>query len=79
MANIRMSVLGSHNFYVYDLCLLKLLACLCYDFLAGSVPEEWKMQEESMDEAVPLAEALQRLKMRHADTVHIISSTAPFY
>jgi hypothetical protein len=41
-----------------------------YTYL-GSIPEEWKNQEENPDDTAPLAETLQRLKLRHAKTVCI--------
>jgi hypothetical protein len=41
--------------------------------LLGSIPDEWKTQEEGghSDEIVPLAETLQKLKQRHAATVRL--------
>lgn len=37
-------------------------------WITRSIPEEWKAQEEGLDDLAPLAETLQSLRLRHAQT-----------
>jgi hypothetical protein len=40
----------------------------------GCIPDEWKSQDPDHDESAPLAETLQRLKLRHASTASLPES-----
>ena len=37
-------------------------------WITRSIPDEWRAQEEGLDDLVPLAETLQSLRLRHAQT-----------
>lgn len=41
-------------------------------WITRSIPQAWKLQEKDWDEVTPLAETLQNLKMRHAQTPYTV-------
>jgi exosome complex component RRP4 len=44
-----------------------------YIWITRSIPDEWKAQDEDADDMTPLAETLQRLKIRHAQTLMLLN------